>query len=184
MFEKSDENLRTSLLAIMQMVPKDRHRFYASENGREIVKGLFLEAEQNKKTRADGTNWTEEDIQRTIYALRNASEDDFKIFLQLMPSPVAYRVSEHFKKERQLNPISKSKSIDKGAKIGTAGYELWLAKRRQHNKVSMEDGDDKPMKTGAKTPKPTTPPAPAKPSAVKPKSYKRFVAKKPLAPKK
>jgi hypothetical protein len=179
--EKNSENLQTSILAIMQMTPKNREKFYASEAGRDIVKGLFLEAEQDKKAKADGMNWTEDDIERTIIALRNASEDDFKIFLQLLPGPIQGRISEHFKKERQNNGLSPT-VIEKGARIGSAGYELWLAKRRQHSNVAHSDLN-KPMSGGSKTPKAPKPVKPAKapkgPKTPKPIGYGKFIAKKP-----
>ena len=169
-FEKSNENLQTSILSIMQMTPKNREKFYASEAGRDIVKGLFLEAENDKKAMANGMNWTQEDIEATIIALRAASEDDFKTFLQLLPGPVQTKITEHFKFERQNNGIEPN-VIEKGAKIGTAGYETWLAKKRAHN-----PGKKVEVKVA-----PKVNPKMNKPAAIetpKPKAYGKFLKKK------
>lgn len=180
--EKSTENLQTSVVAILQMTPKNREKFYASEEGRDIMKGLFLEAEQNKKARADGMNWTPEELEETIIKLRDASEDDFKIFIQLLPSPVWNRISEHVNTARANNGLSPT-VIEKGARIGSAGYELWLAKRRQHQNIEHADSD-KPLSGGVKKPKAPKVVKPAgqkTPKSPKPVGYGKFIAKKKKA---
>jgi hypothetical protein len=181
--EHSNENLRTSVQAILSMTPKNREKFYASENGQEIMKGLFLESETSKKAKADGMNWTPEQIEQTIVALRNASDDDYKIFIQLIPGYIWGKISEHVNTARANNGLSPT-VIEKGAKIGTAGYELWLAKRRQHSNVA-HGASEKPMSGGAKTPKAPKPVKPVKaakgPKSPKPIGYGKFIAKKKKA---
>jgi hypothetical protein len=184
-FEKSSENLKTSILSILQMTPKNREKFYASENGRDIIKGLFLEAENYKKAYSDGMNWTPEELEETIIKLRESSEDDFKIFLQLLPGPVQTRISEYVNKARSNNGLSPT-VIEKGARVGTAGYEKWLAKRRQHMQVAHSSSDT-PIKTGSKAPKAPKPPKPVVPKGPKsPKlvGYGKFISKKPKGEKK
>lgn len=179
--EKSNEAAQTSLLAIRQMTPGNRLKFYQSEEGQNIVKGLILESETNKKAKADGMNWTPEELEATIIALREASEDNWKIFLQLLPGPVAARISEHVNTARANNGLNKSADIEKGARIGSAGYELWLAKRRQHMNVK-HSADSKPMSGGSKTPKIAAPPkvaSPKGPKSPKPVGYGKFISKKP-----
>ena len=179
--EKSNEAAQTSLLAIRQMTPGNRLKFYQSEEGQEIVKGLILESETNKKAKKDGTNWTPEDLEATIIALREASEDNWKIFLQLLPGPVAARISEHVNTARANNGLNKSADIEKGARKDSAGYFQWLQKRRAHD-AAKHSAPDKPMSGKMKNPKIEPPKSGVKAPAPKPpkvSAYGKFVSKKP-----
>jgi hypothetical protein len=176
------EDFKTALLAVTKMIPADRHKFYATENGKEIIKGLVLAAENNKKANAEGMTWSPEEIEATIVALRAASEDDFKKFIQLLPAHIAGKISEHVNTARSNNGLNKSETLEKGAKKDTPGYYLWLQKRRTHNKVGMKEYTA-PMKRTSSKPVEVKKPAPVptgKPAGVKkPRSYKQFVGKKP-----
>jgi len=180
-FNTSVENLQTSLLAIRQMPEKVRHAFYLTEVGKEVIKGLQLEDETRKKAGKDGMTWTENEIEEALVKLRAASSDDFKKILQLLPGPVQAIATEHFKKERQNIGLNKSTQVVpliKGAKVGSAGYEIWLAKRRTHNKNTQPESK---VAVSSKTPlAPKAPTAPKIPVA-KPKAgkYSTFLNKKP-----
>jgi len=156
------------------------HRSGLARYSYDLVKGLMLESETNKKANADGMVWTPEEIERTIVALREASEDDFKKFIQLLPAYVWGQISEHVNTARANNGLNKSQVVpimEKGAKIGSAGYEIWLAKKRTHNKNPGKEST-KPSKVSSAPLKPLKPAGKPKTSASG--KYSKFIAKKPL----
>jgi hypothetical protein len=167
--EHSNENLRTSLNAILRMPERDRLAFYATPEGQEIVKGLILEDETAKKIETpDGRTWDEDEIQRTIVELNECSVDEFKYRIASIPYPILSIMGTNLKHSDQILKAHNGMDLIKGAARGTPGYAIWLEKKRarQVAKTPIDSKNKGPVKKN-------------KGQVVKPKkNYKEFLKKK------
>ena len=134
---KYSEELRTVLAYILTMPEVTRHSFYKSVEGQNIIKGLELEAE-NDKTRkessGDTRKWDEAELEKVIQELHEAGPEQREALLQLLPGPVLSVIMNRLK----------GPSVEKGQRgpvKGTPGYFQWVEKLRASRAAKKKTPD-------------------------------------------
>jgi len=140
---KYTEDYRTILTYIMKMPEVTRHEFYKSVEGQNILKGLFIEAENDKSPKdSSGASrkWDAEELDKIIKELHNASPEQREALLQILPGPAIATIlartqpieGEGDKKvvKGMGNAVPGAGTGVRGPQKGTPGYEQWKEKLR------------------------------------------------------
>jgi hypothetical protein len=140
---KTNEDLKTSIFSIFYLPPSARHELYKSVEGKQLIKGLRMIAENAKPdTKRQGVDWTPEEIEELNEAIITASPEDREILVSLVPSPVMSILHDRMNQKKtepygdwvKIKGASQGEGgrtdISKGAKVGTPGYDAWVEKIR------------------------------------------------------
>lgn len=136
------EDLRTILAFILGMPDVTRHEFYKSVEGKNILKGIQLEAENDKSPKDSSgatRKWDKEELDKIIKQVHEASPEQREALLQLLPGPVVSMILSRIKPidgEESGVKIVKGMGTGmpgagggvRGPQKGTPGYEQWKAK--------------------------------------------------------
>lgn len=177
---KTNEDLKTSLFSIFFLPPSARLNLYKSVEGKQLIKGIQMMAENTKPDNKQfGVDWTEKEISELNQAVIEASPEDREILVSLIPSPVLSIIYDRMNKDKkpEYSDWVKVKGaasaeggrtdISKGATKDTPGYDQWVAKIRAKRAGS-----------GTVTPDAMTRPTKFSPGSLKSpkqKKYKHFI---------
>lgn len=178
--QKTNEDLKTSIFSIFFLPPTTRHELYKSLEGKHLIKGIQMLAENNKPDNKQfGTDWTEKEISELNEAIIQASPEDREILVSLVPSPVMAIIHDRMnpkpvpsygdwiKIDGPESGEGARKDIAKGAKQGTPGYDQWVEKiraKRGAGGMVSPDANTRPTKF-----------KPGKIQSPKNKKYKHFI---------
>jgi len=148
------EEFRTIIESIMIMPDTTRHRFYESPEGKNIIKGLQLEAENDKTYTGAGHQMTKNELDELIDRLFQCSVEQRHAIIQMLPGPVISVLMNALKEPKPYPMINERAQIKKsvedevekgigavspstgvatgtggrrGPVKGTPGYESWHA---------------------------------------------------------
>lgn len=158
---KYTEDLRTILSFILGMPEVTRHEFYKSVEGQNILKGIQIEAENDKTPRqssGDTRKWDKEELDKVIKQVHEASPEQREAILQLLPGPVVSMILARIKPIAGEEPdVKLVKGVGTGAPAGTGtgvrgpqkgtpGYEQWKAKLQMTRAANRKtpQGNGKP----------------------------------------
>lgn len=136
---KYTEDLRTILTYILAMPDVTRHEFYKSVEGQNILKGIQLEAENDKSPKdssGDTRKWDSEELDKIIKQVHEASPEQREAILSILPGPVVSMILARIKPIEGEGNEKLVKGVGtgmpgtgvRGPQKGTAGYEQWKAK--------------------------------------------------------
>ncbi len=134
---KYTEEMRTILAYILTMPEVTRHTFYKSVEGQNIIKGLELEAENDKtpkESSGDTRKWDEAELKKILQQLHEAGPEQREALLQLLPGPVLSVIMNRLKEP----------SMEKGQRgpvKGTPGYFQWVEKLRASRAAKKKTPD-------------------------------------------
>jgi len=132
------EDARGVLQAVMTMPPDVRYKYYQSAEGRDLLKGMNLLAENDKtpaEALGDKREWDKKEIDDLIQQLNEASPEQKEIIFALLPGPVIGIVmnrlasTEGRTRSEDARVEGETDEIEKGIRgpvKGTSGYFQWL----------------------------------------------------------
>jgi hypothetical protein len=183
------EDIRGVVNAVLTMPLSVRHAFYKSEEGKAILKGIALEAENDKAPAdalGDKREWDKVEIDKMVQKLQDASPEQKEVIFALLPGPIAGIVlnrlnslsgktpEEYARTEGEVPP-----GLEKGVRgpvKGTAGYFQWKQRLVATRASKAAISNAAKVKPGAPPPARVAKPKPVEKDS-KDSKYSKFVKK-------
>jgi hypothetical protein len=177
---KENEDFRTILNTITDMPDSVRHSFFKSHDGQEIIKGLELQDETDKKYTGAKHQMDKKELDELWLKLYHSSVEQRQAIISMLPGPVIAVLLDNLKEpatmpdRNERAEIHKSLELEKGIRgpvKGTPGYEQWVQKLRATRAAKKQATEAAQSSSGA-------PPA----AAGKPKEGPVNVPTEPVKP--